>query len=171
MSEELIERESMRFDEEYATFDIPFGYEDLMVMNGGEHFKLARYKDKIVLAKPNLDAKDEWNGKVFFEQTNLPVVIEMLTDVLDGKLREPETSRFAFKDDGFNYEDKGDDLRVSAQTVWANPQREPPEQVKFFNFRENKFSALGKQYGMSLNFTPQQAKGLLEQLKRIANKN
>ena len=170
MSENLIERENMKFDEEYATFKLPFEFEDLTVMNGGEHFKLARYKDKVVLASPDSEVKSGWSGDIFFEQSNLPIVIEMLSDVLDGKLQDPDMSRFPCKDDGFNYENKPDDLRVSAQTVWAHQQREAPTQVKLFNFRENKFGASGEQYGMSLNFTPEQAKGLLKQLKQIANK-
>ena len=157
----------MKFSEEYATFKLPFEFEDLTVMNGGETFKLARYKDKVVLAMPNPYSSGTWYGKVFFEQRNLPVVIEMLSDVLDGKLQDPDMSRFPCKDGGFKYRDENDKLFIGAQTVWAHQQREAPTQVFIDNNRKNKFGASGEQYGMSLNFTPEQAKGLLKQLKQI----
>jgi hypothetical protein len=164
MSEELIERENIRFDNELMTFELP---EDDYVMNGGVHFKLGLYKTVFVIATPDGYEEEMWNGRVFWERKNTPIVIEMLSDVVAGKLIEPEKSRFEYKDDGFIYKDEKDNFFIGAQTVWTMPQREAPTQVFIYNFREHRYGALGKQGGMRLHFTPNQARGMLSKLEEL----
>lgn len=156
--EQLVEMQDIHFDEALSEFK----YADEPIE--GEDFCIGRFDNLVVIATKY---NEKWNGRMFFEQGNTAVFVEMLSDVLEGKLREPEKSRFPYKDDGFKFKDDVDYLRVAAQTVWTNPQREPPEQVKIFNFREYKFGALGEQYGANLRMTPATARKLYGEMKQL----
>lgn len=162
MSDNLIELENIKLQEVLSEFR----YVDEPI-DGFVNFVVGTFANVIVIG--GFSGKNRIDGVLYFEKNNLAVLNEMLADVLAGKLRDPGESRFEYKDDIFFYKNGADDLRAGAQTVWTNPQREPPSQVSLQNVREHKNGLLGERYAMQFSMTVPTAEKLLSELQRIEN--